>query len=242
MSLELTTKANKTLVLVESDAVFAMNFHELWNCKGIKVEVANGPLDLIQSLKLKGNPLGIVIEENSAPLNAIQTLDYLKCEMNIKVPIFISQSELNLSTEDYSNINSIHRPYTKEGVDLVISSLQSLTKNKPPVYSLEYLRSLSDDNDEFIFSTLQIFNSSLSEKFIELNDSLSQNNYTIVKDIAHNIKPSFAMLESYRGSEICDQIVYNVADEEIPDLVNQLYSLFSDIKFEINGDFPNLKW
>lgn len=70
------------------------------------------------------------------------------------------------------------------------------------LYSLAYLRTISEDNEDFIFESLHIFKFSVAVKIIELKTAAIKGNNKKAAEIAHNIKPSFQMLSINYAREI----------------------------------------
>ena len=55
---------------------------------------------------------------------------------------------------------------------------------------------------------------------------LQQNDFKQIGDVAHNIKPSFEMLENSRGKDFCDRLAHHAENEEVGNLIKLL-----DIEF-----------
>lgn len=67
-----------------------------------------------------------------------------------------------------------------------------MKETKP--YDLTQLRELSDNDEEFIKTTLEMFVSRAKETFEEIDQKLFVKDYEEVGKLAHKIKPSFAYI------------------------------------------------
>ena len=108
------------------------------------------------------------------------------------------------------------------------------------VYSLDYLKEISDNSTEFIEESLQLFSSSVAKEIGDLYLKIQNNNYEEIRKIAHKIKPFFAMVQNHKGVEICDQITYKAKDGELKNIIDDLYAEFTNIQHALKTDYPNL--
>lgn len=108
------------------------------------------------------------------------------------------------------------------------------------IYGLTYLNELSEGDNFIIKDSLGMFISWVGEKIMEAREVLNEKKFEDLKNIAHNIKPSFEMIENLTGSELCNDIVYNATEDMFPDLFAQLNQEYNTLKETILTDYPNL--
>lgn len=202
--------------------------------------------DAIQKVKKDSNYHLVIVDENASPLNAYQTFDYLNKEIMADVPVLVLGNEgENTIMEHYHNkMAFIKKPLASENLTLIMELLKKNHDKKEKVskaYSLDYLKEISDNNQEFIMETLSIFKSSVKGKLEQLEEAVQNKDYQSVAEIAHNIKPSFEMLENKTSVEICNLLNNRVPEEKIPSLAHDLATEFTKIKIQLENDFPQLK-
>ncbi|WP_417368328.1 Hpt domain-containing protein [Flavobacterium beibuense] len=210
-----------------------------------QVTYCDNSYDAIQLIKKEDNFQLLMLDEYASPLSAYQTFDYLKSEIKTEVPVLVLGEEgENGILEHYQNkMAFIKKPVTSNDIKIINDLVE---KNFVPkevsdkAYSLEYLNVISDSNFEFIKETLIIFRTSVKDKLIQLREALGQNDFKSVAEIAHNIKPSFEMLENKTSVHICDLLNNRAPKEEVPELVTELESQFDKINTELENDFPEL--
>ncbi|MUV03960.1 hypothetical protein GN157_09595 [Flavobacterium rakeshii] len=211
-----------------------------------QVTYCDNSYDAIQLIKKEDSFQLLMLDEYASPLSAYQTFDYLKSEIKTEVPVLVLGEEgENGILEHYQNkMAFIKKPVTSNDIKIINDLVE---KNFVPkevsdkAYSLEYLNVISDSNFEFIKETLVIFRTSVKDKLIQLREALGQNDFKSVAEIAHNIKPSFEMLENKISVHICDLLNNRAPKEEVPELVTELESQFDKINTELENDFPELK-
>ncbi|MEE1899818.1 Hpt domain-containing protein [Flavobacterium rakeshii] len=211
-----------------------------------QVTYCDNSYDAIQLIKKEDSFQLLMLDEYASPLSAYQTFDYLKSEIKTEVPVLVLGEEgENGILEHYQNkMAFIKKPVTSNDIKIINDLVE---KNFVPkevsdkAYSLEYLNVISDSNFEFIKETLVIFRTSVKDKLIQLREALGQNDFKSVAEIAHNIKPSFEMLENKISVHICDLLNNRAPKEEVPELVTELESQFDKINTELENYFPELK-
>ena len=198
-------------------------------------------MNAILWIKKNGSPRALIIEENAAPLDAYKSIAYLREELNMNFPIFISSTSSSVQIEEVSAL-FIAEPFTKNSVLKIKDYAESeliYSGNEPQVlsFSLEYLEHTYDGNQEMIHETLAIFQNSVEEKLKEIQHFLDHDNHEEVRNVAHNIKPSFEMITNKKGTEICNALAHECSREEIPKLVKTLNKEFVQIKKELKNYF-----
>lgn len=117
----------------------------------------------------------------------------------------------------------------------------SIEKTDAETYSLSYLRTISENDENFIIESLHIFKFSVAVKLMELSSAVKRGDEKRAGEIAHNIKPSFEMLSIDFAREICDELYFRTSGESLEILFNKLETGFLKIMEAIEKDFPQLK-
>jgi CheY-like chemotaxis protein len=233
---------NKYILIVAHQAGERAVLKELLNKSSYEVIDFGNSMAAIQWVKQNGNPLLLIIEAKSAPLNGLQTLDYLRTELAMEHPVLIVIDNKHESfVSDKKMQGYLTKPYTAESVleikDFLDKVPQTEENLSPRVYSLEYLEELGDGDRDIIIESLMIFKESVTLKMEEMQSKLASRNLEEVRKIAHNIKPSFAMLHNKKGKELCNTMMDTAKDLDIPKLVNELQLEFEMIQSQLAADF-----
>jgi HPt (histidine-containing phosphotransfer) domain-containing protein/CheY-like chemotaxis protein len=218
-----TTK--KTILLVEDNIAERDNFVQLAQKESLNIQAVGSSYEAIQWLK-KGNEAKIaIISESATPLNAFQTFDYIRQELKNRLPILISKSSLSVGREGYDYID---KPYTITAIkDLKLKIEPNVTSASGlKVYSLEYLETISGGNHDFLIDCLRTFISSVSTKMEELHQAVVATDNKSIGAIAHNIKPSFEMLENEKARDLCNKLTYEADTSDVSELASELNNEF----------------
>ncbi|HEA31383.1 MAG TPA: Hpt domain-containing protein [Leeuwenhoekiella sp.] len=192
-------------------------------------------------IKKNGAPTILIIEEQATPLDALKTNDYLREELKMKFPILITVEPHSLKSNQ--NLPGyIVKPFTEDTAlrikDFFEKSVKSFKNEvKMSTFSLQYLEEIYDGNTEMIEESLMIFKNSVVDKLLEIQCFLGHDNYEEVRNVAHNIKPSFEMLNNQKGRELCHKLVHQSKDGEIPQLVEELNKEFRKINSDLSDYF-----
>lgn len=200
----------------------------------------NNSMNAILWIKNHGVPAGLLIEEQATPLDAEKTIAYLKDELKTNCPVLVMVDH-DKHCEYAQGI--IKTPFTETtGLDirntLCIAGQKLENSPKPEHYSLTYLEEIYEGNKDLILESLQIFKTSVRDKLGEIEDLIAHQNYEEVRNVAHNIKPSFEMINSKKGKELCRKLVYESEDQELHDRVKALVAEYVKIKEELNTYIP----
>ena len=205
--------------------------------------IASG-MGAIQYIKQTGAADLLILEEHIKPLGAIQTIHYLKDNLNYtgEILIFSDADDTHIDTDDGS-FQILKTGFEKADFDMV---LQIISENKVDTkiddkpYSLSYLSNLSDGDTDFICESLKIFNESVGMRIQEIENAFEAGAYKEVSNLAHNIKPSFEMLENKLGSIICDQLAHSEVDATKAKQIELLKTEYLKVQDSLKQDFPDL--
>lgn len=231
---------NTTIVLVENNTAERDEFIRLAEAKNWMVQPFTSSYEAIQWLKKDNEAALMVIAEDATPLNAYQTFDYLRKELNSELPVAIATTVSNTaSTEEYS---FLEKPFTANSIKALklVADSDSVPQNDK-IYSLEYLETISGGNQEFLIDCLKTFISSVSGKMGELKIAADNRNLEDIGAIAHNIKPSFEMLENAVAKDICNKLTYEAETVDVQELASILNTEFEAMEDALKQDFPELR-
>ncbi|MDO7173264.1 hypothetical protein [Mariniflexile sp. AS56] len=228
------------ILLVEQDTEHTNTFLRLAEMNNWLVYTCEGSMQAIRWIKENEAPHVMIIEKEASPLNGFQTHDYIQSELKITIPVLIS-SDINAISNNRNGLDFINKPFSKESITTINSKIKEVgspNELDDKDYSLDYLINLSDGNEEFILTSLNIFRDSVAVKLAEINEALLINQFNTIREIAHNIKPSFEILESTIGRDLCNDLVYKATENNIPELVQQLHELYTTIDLQLKNDIP----
>tara|TARA_R110002049_G_scaffold165726_1_gene331631 strand:- start:12335 stop:13075 length:741 start_codon:yes stop_codon:yes gene_type:complete len=241
MNIQQQSSTQNKILLVEKDVDQTNTFLQMAKANGWLVANCQGSIEAIRWIKENDAPDLMIIEMDATPLDGMQTHNYIQTELKVNVTVLISSSKDSEIKNYEEQFGFICKPFSTKAVPIIKAKL---TKDNVPSkvankhYSLDYLNNLSSNNEEFILTSLTIFRDSVTVKLKEMNAAIAIHEFKTVRDIAHNIKPTFEMLESTVGSDICNTLVYKATEKEIENLVLQLNKLFETIIFELKIDIP----
>ncbi|TRZ44336.1 hypothetical protein [Robertkochia solimangrovi] len=221
----------------------AGELYKITENSGLNSVFCKNSFEAIQKLKSEQEFDLILIDKDAGPLKALQFSEYLTLELSVTTPIVVvggSQEEYILSERTFKQLND---PISEVDLQKILIELP-IAKIKggrsSSFYSLNYLKDLSDNDQDFIAESISIFKTSVEQKLIGLQVTIAENDFKKSREITHNIKPSFEMLENDECRELCDTICYRASEEEIPALVQILLDKFTKIIEELKYEFPKL--
>lgn len=231
---------NNTIILVENNIAEKENFLTLVQGENWNVLTLGSSYEAIQWLKKSNDAIAAIIAEDSAPLNAYQAIDYIRREIKSNLPVLISKNAE--SGENADGFTYIGKPFSANAIKTIKQFLEPNTEAPvKKVYSLEYLETISGGNQEFLIDCLKTFISSVSDKMNELKVAVSSNDNKMIGGIAHNIKPSFEMLENDKARDICNKLTYEAETSDLSSLASQLNEEFKTMETALKNDFPDLR-
>jgi len=231
---------NQSIIVVEPNAAERANTAALLLQQGWSVRDTDNSYEAIQWIKNDSRPHVLIIADNATPLNAAQAIDYIRREIHSEIPVMIAHTDTNNIQNYGRGTEYFVKPFDTADIDTIRKIIGS-TQEVQHVYSLNYLNKLSGGDTDFIMDCLGVFITSVTAKLSQLSDALQQNDYKTIGEIAHNIKPSFEMLESDLSAEICNKLTYSATEEEFPELAFELGEEFKKITAKLKTDFPELR-
>lgn len=199
------------ILLVEDNDInrlYAKSILKQWNCV---IDIAENGLVAIE--KIKNNFYDVVLMDVQMPVmdgyeatRAIRRMDSPMCHAPI-VALTANATKADIEKCLSSGMNDyLPKPFTPDDLyrkifnDLKIKgrkkngTMKGFIAGKKVYFDLGYLHSVSDNNHEFIQEMIQTFVQSIPPVLKEMDASLSQKEWEKLSRLAHQIKPSFALL------------------------------------------------
>jgi PAS domain S-box-containing protein len=198
------------ILLVEDNDInrlYAKSILHQWNCA---VDIAENGLVAIE--KIKYNFYDVVLMDVQMPVmdgyettRAIRLMDSHMRHAPI-VALTANATKTDIEKCRSSGMNDyLAKPFTPDDLyrkifrDLKIKGqkkpkLKKILSSKKITFDLAYLRSVSDNNQQFIQEMIQTFVQTIPLVLKEMDASLSDKNWKNLSRLAHQIKPSFSLL------------------------------------------------
>lgn len=196
-----------TVLLVEDNDInrlYAKSILTNWDCQ---VDIAENGLVAIE--KVKNTSYDVVLMDIQMPVmdgyeatRAIRLMDVPKKDTPI-VALTANATKTDIEKCLASGMNDfLPKPFTPDDLHRKIFSELKIKPSKPPKekkpsrknFDFSYLRSMSNNNEEFIKEMILTFVQTMPGILNEMNDCIKQKNWTRLAKLAHQIKPSFTLL------------------------------------------------
>ena len=109
----------KHIVLVDADALAQARFNTFFSKSEVEVNSFASAMGAIQHIKQSGEPDLLLIEENVKPLGAIQTLNYLKEQVNFKGSVMLITNSESLVSKSADFVRFLSKPFKNEDIGFV---------------------------------------------------------------------------------------------------------------------------
>jgi CheY-like chemotaxis protein len=245
------------ILLVEDNDInrlYAKSILRKWNCS---VDIAENGLVAIE--KVKNNIYDVVLMDVQMPVmdgyEATRAIRLMDSHMRHAPIVALTANATKTDIEKClsSGMNDyLPKPFTPDDLyrkifrDLKISKKKNGTAKKNSAgkkggFDLTYLRSVSENNEEFIQEMIRTFVQTIPSILHEMEISLSVKNWGKISRLAHQLKPSFAMMEMEDLRRTALHIEKNSEDESNPDelarltwkFIHDCQILIDDLKKEI---------
>ena len=209
------------IIYIDSNLDDAKHFLQLMENFQSNVFSYTNSFTALQKVKEEQEVSWIVfMSEIAAPIQLSQLKSYID---DYKLPakvIEVLEPESG-KTRTPNELQQVTKPLNK-GIlvvlDALIGNISYTTTTEKKVYSLNYLKDLSQNNEPFIRKMLSTFVSSVGQEIQEMEVAIAnkgEEGVKRVKAIAHSLKPSFEMLENTKGKILCEAILYHLKNDEI---------------------------
>ncbi len=242
------------ILLVEDNDInrlYASTILKKWNCKCD--EAVNGEIAL--ELLRKNNYDLILMDVHMPVMDGLEATRIIRKSFKSPkkdIPIIaFTANAIKGEKEDYMEIGMddyISKPFIPDELHNLISKyhLPISEEVENPIFTapyadLTYLKSISDGNREFLNDIISTFIAQTPPLLSEMNDAVTDKNWTKVGDLAHKLKPNLTLLGMNQLSALVLSIEAdgrsNKAILTLPDrvklLVNTCSSAIKELK-EIN--------
>ena len=209
-SLESKLLNEMKILLVEDNDInrlYAKSILKQWECA---VDIAENGLVAIE--KIKNNFYDVILMDVQMPVmdgyEATRAIRLMDSHMRHTPIVALTANATKTDIEKClsSGMNDyLPKPFTPDDLyrkifkDLKIKgkkngTLKKLLTDKKVNFDLAYLRSVSDNNQEFIQEMIQTFVQSIPPILKKMDKSVSEKNWEKLSGLAHQIKPSFSLL------------------------------------------------
>ena len=243
----------KVLLVEDNDInrLYAKSILHQWNCE---VDIAENGLVAIE--KIKYNFYDVVLMDVQMPVmdgyeatRAIRIMDsHMRHAPIVALTANATKTDIDKCLSSGMN-DYLPKPFTPEDLyrkiagemDIKVRKGALIKKIETPAkssFDLAYLRSISDNNREFLQEMIDTFVQSIPPVLEEMAQSLKEKNWKKISRLAHQIKPSFSLL----GMETLRKTVFYIEENaekqtNLPDVtrttlqfIEQCTTVVSDLK------------
>lgn len=203
------TSGMRVLLVEDNDInrLYAKSILHQWNCS---VDIAENGLVAIE--KIKYNLYDVVLMDVQMPVmdgyEATRAIRLMDSHMRHAPIVALTANATKTDIEKClsSGMNDyLPKPFTPDDLyrkifrELKIKTQKNgepkkVAEEKKSAFDLEYLRSVSDNNHEFLQEMIQTFVQTIPPVLHEMKEALIGNNWKKLSRLAHQIKPSFSLL------------------------------------------------
>ena len=197
------------VLLVEDNDInrlYAKSILTNWDCS---VDIAENGLVAVE--KVKNNPYDIVLMDVQMPVmdgyeatKAIRAMDLPKKETPI-VALTANATKTDIDKCLASGMNDyLPKPFTPDDLHRKIFNDLKIKPSKQPkekkvskkqgAFDFTYLRSISNNNEDFIKEMIQTFVQTIPGILAEMSVCVAEKNWEKLSKLAHQIKPSFTLM------------------------------------------------
>lgn len=244
------------IILIESAEEDKAEFSVLtkknnWNC-----EVFSNCFEAFQFLKDNADFYCLIfVSAPTFPLDTVKIQDYLHQLGGLRFTYVINYSKTINKEEYLASTKFIKKPFlqAKDDINQLVEETKQLkniesTEAVPvnPVYDLDYLNDISDGDQVFVEQSLTSFRDFVGKRIQDLltwRENLNEEHINKIKETAHQLKPSFQMLNNETGSTLANELCYEVSaenKEEISAYVMKLKVQYDLIMEQIKKNHPKL--
>ena len=114
--------------------------------------------------------------------------------------------------------------------------------DKPKLFDLNYLRTISSDNKEFIREMVQTFTQSVPTLLNDMEEAMNRSDWATCSRLAHQIKPSLTLMGIHQLKDAAIQIEGIVENPTAPSaaMVNKFIQTCKDVINELTQELINL--
>jgi PAS domain S-box-containing protein len=211
--------AHKLRVLLVEDndinRLYAKSILETWKCK---TDIAENGLVAIE--KLKSNSYDVILMDVQMPImdgyEATKVIRTMAHPLNT-IPVVALTA--NATTKDIERCleagmnDFVAKPFTPDDLYQklfkklkIVPSQNAINEDRDKIFDLNYLRTISDNNEEFIREMVDTFINSIPTLLFDMEEALVNSEWPKISRIAHQIKPSLTLMGIHQLKETAIQI------------------------------------
>lgn len=198
---------NMNVLLVEDNDInrlYAKSILKNWNCN---TEVAENGLVAVE--KIKNNDYDVVLMDVQMPvMDGLEATRAIRSMTNGKQNVPIIALTANATQKDVEKCSAagtndyLPKPFTPadlfkkifEDLKIVPARQRPQFADRKPAFDLTYLKSMSQNNEDFIREMMETFVQTLPPILDKMEKSASDKEWDKVAKLSHQIKPSLALL------------------------------------------------
>ena len=244
------------IILIESVEEDKAEFSALAKKNNWECEVFSNCFEAFQFLKDNAESYCLIfVSEPTFPLDTVKIQDYLHQLGGLRFTYVVNYSETIHKEEYLASTKFIKKPFlqAKDDIKQLVQEIEQLKNNEStaaptvnPVYDLDYLNDISDGDQVFVEQSLISFRDFVGKRIQDLltwRENLNEEHINKIKETAHQLKPSFQMLNNETGSTLANELCYEVSaenKEEISAYVMKLKVQYDLIMEQIKKNHPKL--
>jgi PAS domain S-box-containing protein len=196
---------NVRVLLVEDNDInrlYAKSILQTWKCQ---TDIAENGLVAIE--KLKNNIYDVILMDVQMPVmdgyEATKTIRMMSSPASLTPIVALTANATKIDVERClaAGMNDyLSKPFTPEDLygmlfeKLKIAQASGIKLQRKKQYDLNYLKTISGDNQVFIQELLQTFVQSIPTSLAEMEEALRVSDFVRLARITHQIKPSMTLL------------------------------------------------
>lgn len=242
------------VLLVEDNDInrlYAKSILETWKCK---TDIAENGLIAIE--KLKNNQYDVILMDVQMPVmdgyEATKAIRMMAHPINITPVVALTANATKNDIEKClaAGMNDyVAKPFTPDDLYQKLFKKLKLVPgspdtrdDKPKLFDLNYLRTISSDNKEFIREMVQTFTQSVPTLLNDMEEAMNRSDWATCSRLAHQIKPSLTLMGIHQLKDAAIQIEGIVENPTAPSaaMVNKFIQTCKDVINELTQELINL--
>lgn len=232
----ITTQHVRVLLVEDNDInrLYAKSILQTWKCS---TDIAENGLIAIE--KLKNNSYDVILMDVQMPVmdgyEATKAIRMMPHPVGSTPIVALTANATKIDVEKclIAGMNDyLSKPFTPEDLyHMLFEKLKIVPSSTSEVkipsinkqYNLEYLRSMSGNNQEFIREMLQTFVQSIPNSLKEMEEALNLSDFAQLARVTHQIKPSMTLLGIDHLKDLAVEIEGRAKKSKAPSLELQLH-------------------
>lgn len=178
----------------------------------IDFDIVTNGVQAVEVLKQRADEYDMVLMDIQMPeMDGYMATEKIRYDLHLNLPIIAMTAHalagekekcLGAGMDDY-----ISKPINEEQLYKLIHKHALNSSNiKASVINIEYLRSLSNGDEDFERNMIKAFSEQMPQELKELKTAIDQKNYKKIRSIAHNMKSTVSYLGLQQLTPLLEQI------------------------------------